>query len=256
MRDLELALLLAHAADEISLSRFQALDLKIETKPDRTPVTDADRAVEYRIRDLIAQHAPGDAVVGEEFEDTGHSTRQWVIDPIDGTANFLRGLPIWGTLIALRIDGKPVTSVVSAPAMGRRWWASKGEGAHTRDVNGQQRALSVSKVSSLEDSYISYNSLQQWQRIGKTKNLDELAKKVWRIRAFGDFLSYMYVAEGVIEAASEPDLKIHDIAALVPIVEEAGGLFTSLDGELTDDTSIVLASNGLVHEAVREELLR
>jgi histidinol-phosphatase len=256
MRDLELALLLADAADEISLSRFQALDLKIETKPDRTPVTDADRAVEQRIRELIAEHAPGDAVVGEEFEDTGHSARQWVIDPIDGTANFLRGLPIWGTLIALRIDGKPVTSVVSAPAMGRRWWASKGERAYTRDVNGQQRALSVSKVSNLEDSYISYNSLQQWQRVGKTKNLDELAKKVWRIRAFGDFLSYMYVAEGVIEAASEPDLKIHDIAALVPIVEEAGGLFTALDGELTDDTSIVLASNGLVHEAVREELLR
>ena len=117
MRDLELALLLAQAADEVSLSRFQALDLKVETKPDRTPVTDADQAVETRIRELIAQHAPGDAVIGEEFEDTGSGSRQWVIDPIDGTANYLRGLPIWGSLIALRIDGVPVTSVVSAPAL-------------------------------------------------------------------------------------------------------------------------------------------
>ncbi len=255
MRDLELALLLAQAADEVSLSRFQALDLKVETKPDRTPVTDADQAVETRIRELIAQHAPGDAVIGEEFEDTGSGSRQWVIDPIDGTANYLRGLPIWGSLIALRIDGVPVTSVVSAPALGRRWWATQGGGAWTSDVDGKQRKIEVSKVSRLEDSYISYNSLQQWQRLGKIANLESLSSKVWRIRAFGDFLSYMFVAEGVIDAASEPDLKIHDIAALVPIVVEAGGRFTALDSELKDDSSTVLASNGLLHEAVREELL-
>ncbi|MFY8050713.1 MAG: inositol monophosphatase family protein, partial [Aquiluna sp.] len=191
MRDLELALLLAQAADEVSLSRFQALDLKVETKPDRTPVTDADQAVETRIRELIAQHAPGDAVIGEEFEDTGSGSRQWVIDPIDGTANYLRGLPIWGSLIALRIEGVPVTSVVSAPALGRRWWATKGGGAWTSDVDGKQRKIEVSKVSRLEDSYISYNSLQQWQRLGKIANLEALSSKVWRIRAFGDFLSYM-----------------------------------------------------------------
>jgi histidinol-phosphatase len=256
MKDLELALALADAADEISLARFQALDLKIETKPDRTPVTDADQSVEKKIREMISQLAPADIVIGEEFENTGSSTRAWIVDPIDGTANFLRGLPIWATLIALRIDSTITTSVVSAPAMGRRWWASKGEGAFTRDVDGSVRKLSVSAVSDLSDSYISYNSIQQWQRIGKEKNIETLSQQVWRIRAFGDFLSYMYVAEGAIDAASEPDLKIYDIAALVPIVQEAGGRFTDLTGELSEHSSTVLASNGLIHEAIRAELNR
>lgn len=256
MKDLELALALADAADEISLARFQALDLKIETKPDRTPVTDADRSVEKQIREMISQLAPTDIVIGEEFENTGSSSRAWIIDPIDGTANFLRGLPIWATLIALRTDSAITTSVVSAPAMGRRWWASKGEGAFTRDVDGSVRKLSVSSVSDLSDSYISYNSIQQWQRIGKEKNIENLSQQVWRIRAFGDFLSYMYVAEGAIDAASEPDLKIYDIAALVPIVQEAGGRFTDLTGELSEHSSAVLASNGLIHEAIRAELNR
>ncbi len=256
MKDLELALALADAADEISLARFQALDLKIETKPDRTPVTDADQSVEKMIREMISQLAPADIVIGEEFENTGSSTRAWIVDPIDGTANFLRGLPIWATLIALRIDSTITTSVVSAPAMGRRWWASKGEGAFTRDVDGSVRKLSVSAVSGLSDSYISYNSIQQWQRIGKEKNIESLSQQVWRIRAFGDFLSYMYVAEGAIDAASEPDLKIYDIAALVPIVQEAGGRFTDLTGELSEHSSTVLASNGLIHEAIRAELNR
>ncbi len=256
MKDLELALALADAADEISVARFQALDLKIETKPDRTPVTDADQSVEKKIREMISQLAPADIVIGEEFENTGSSTRAWIVDPIDGTANFLRGLPIWATLIALRIDSTITTSVVSAPAMGRRWWASKGEGAFTRDVDGSVRKLSVSAVSDLSDSYISYNSIQQWQRIGKEKNIESLSQQVWRIRAFGDFLSYMYVAEGAIDAASEPDLKIYDIAALVPIVQEAGGRFTDLTGELSEHSSTVLASNGLIHEAIRAELNR
>lgn len=256
MKDLELALALADAADEISLARFQALDLKIETKPDRTPVTDADQSVEKKIREMISQLAPADIVIGEEFENTGSSSRTWIVDPIDGTANFLRGLPIWATLIALRIDATITTSVVSAPALGRRWWASKGEGAFTRDVDGSVRKLSVSAVSDLSDSYISYNSIQQWQRIGKEKNIESLSEQVWRIRAFGDFLSYMYVAEGSIDAASEPDLKIYDIAALVPIVQEAGGRFTDLTGELSEHSSTVLASNGLIHEAIRAELNR
>jgi histidinol-phosphatase len=256
MKDLELALALADAADEISLARFQALDLKIETKPDRTPVTDADQSVEKKIREMISQLAPADIVIGEEFENTGSSSRVWIVDPIDGTANFLRGLPIWATLIALRIDSTITTSVVSAPALGRRWWASKGEGAFTRDVDGSVRKLSVSAVSNLSDSYISYNSIQQWQRIGKEKNIESLSQQVWRIRAFGDFLSHMYVAEGAIDAASEPDLKIYDIAALVPIVQEAGGRFTDLTGELSEHSSTVLASNGLIHEAIRAELNR
>ena len=254
MKDLELALALADAADEISLARFKALDLKIETKPDRTPVTDADRSVESKIRELIGELAPSDYVIGEEFENTGSGERAWIIDPIDGTANFLRGLPIWATLIALRIGSELTTSVVSAPALGRRWWASKGEGAFTKDVDGSIRKIQVSSVGQLADSYVSYNSIQQWQRIGKEKNIEALSEQVWRIRAFGDFLSYMYVAEGAIDAASEPDLKIYDIAALVPIVEEAGGRFTDLSGELTAESSNVLATNGLIHEAIRAAL--
>lgn len=254
MRDLDLALALADAADEISLARFKSLDLKIETKPDRTPVTDADRSVESKIRELIAQLAEGDYVIGEEYENTGSGERAWIVDPIDGTANFLRGLPIWATLIALRIGDELTTSVVSAPALGRRWWASKGEGAFTKDVDGSIRQIRVSSVSELSDSYVSYNSIQQWQRIGKEKNIEALSEQVWRIRAFGDFLSYMYVAEGAIDAASEPDLKIYDIAALVPIVEEAGGRFTDLSGELTEASSNVLATNGLIHEAIRAAL--
>lgn len=256
MKDLQLALALADAADQISLTRFKSLDLNVETKPDRTPVTDADKSVEAEIRKLIADAAPEDAVIGEEYENTGSGLRAWIIDPIDGTANFLRGIPIWATLIALKENGVLTTSVVSAPALGRRWWATKGAGAWTQDVDGSVRRISVSAVSDLADSYISYNSLQQWQRIGKAANIESLSEKVWRIRAFGDFLSYMYVAEGAIDAASEPDLKIYDIAALVPIVEEAGGRFTDLSGELTAESSNVLASNGLIHEAIRAELNR
>jgi histidinol-phosphatase len=256
MNDLQIALALADAADQISLTRFKSLDLNVETKPDRTPVTDADKSVEAEIRKLIAEAAPEDAVIGEEYENTGSGLRAWIIDPIDGTANFLRGIPIWATLIALKENGVLTTSVVSAPALGRRWWATKGAGAWTQDVDGSVRRISVSAVSDLADSYISYNSLQQWQRIGKATNIESLSEKVWRIRAFGDFLSYMYVAEGAIDAASEPDLKIYDIAALVPIVEEAGGRFTDLSGELTAESSNVLASNGLIHEAIRAELNR
>ena len=254
MKDLELALALADAADEISLQRFKSLDLVVETKPDRTPVTDADRSVERKIRDLVKQLAPSDYVIGEEFENSGSGNRAWIIDPIDGTANFLRGLPIWATLIALRNGSQLTTSVVSAPALGRRWWAQKGEGAFTRDVDGEVRKLRVSSVSQLTDAYVSYNSIQQWQRIGREKNIGALSEQVWRIRAFGDFLSYMYVAEGAIDAAAEPDLKIYDIAALVPIVEEAGGRFTDISGELSEESSNVLASNGLIHEAVRAAL--
>lgn len=245
-KDLEFALRLADEADEISLSRFRALDLNVETKPDRTPVTDADRAVEARIRELISEYSHGDTVIGEEFG-AEKGDREWIIDPIDGTANFLRGIPIWATLIALRVGGELKASVVSAPALGRRWWAERGAGSFTRDIDGSSRSLSVSNVARLEDAYVSFNSISQWDSIGSAAKLTELSRATWRDRAFGDFLSYMYVAEGVIEMAAEPDLKLHDIAALVPIVEEAGGRLTALDGELNDESSAVLASNSLLH---------
>ena len=254
MKDLEFALGLANAADEISLARFRSLDLQVQTKPDRTPVTDADRAVEARLRELISEQHPQDAVIGEEFANYATASREWIIDPIDGTANFLRGIPIWATLIALRIDGELALSVVSAPALGRRWWAQTGGGSFTRDINGETRELKVSSVTSLADSYVSYNSIQQWQQIGMGSHIVDLSERVWRTRAFGDFLSYMYVAEGIIDAASEPDLKVYDIAALVPIVREAGGTFTGLHGDLDDETSVVLATNGKIHEAMRAAL--
>lgn len=254
MNDIELLQVLANAADDISLARFRALDLVVEAKPDRTPVTDADKAVEGKLRELLRLYRPTDEVIGEEMDKTGDSNRSWIIDPIDGTANYLRGVPIWGTLIALRVDGEITTSIISAPALGRRWWAGKGRGAFTKDIDGSVRKITVSKIAKLEDSTLSFNSLEQWRNQGLLEQLLELSTNVSRTRAYGDFLSYMFVAEGAIEIASEHDLKIHDIAALVPILTEAGGRITDLQGELTEDSSSVIATNSLLHQAVQDAL--
>ncbi|MBT5398385.1 MAG: histidinol phosphatase [Micrococcales bacterium] len=254
MNDIELLQVLASAADEISLARFRALDLVVEAKPDRTPVTDADKAVEGKLRELLKLYRPTDEVIGEEMDKTGDSNRSWIIDPIDGTANYLRGVPIWGTLIALRVDGEITTSIISAPALGRRWWAGKGRGAFTKDIDGSVRKIAVSKIAMLEDSTLSFNSLEQWRNQGLLEQLLELSTNVSRTRAYGDFLSYMFVAEGAIEIASEHDLKIHDIAALVPILTEAGGRITDLQRELTEDSSSVIATNSLLHQAVQDAL--
>ena len=254
MNDIELLQVLASAADDISLARFRALDLVVEAKPDRTPVTDADKAVEGKLRELLKLYRPTDEVIGEEMDKTGDSNRSWIIDPIDGTANYLRGVPIWGTLIALRVDGEITTSIISAPALGRRWWAGKGRGAFTKDIDGSVRKIAVSKIAMLEDSTLSFNSLEQWRNQGLLEQLLELSTNVSRTRAYGDFLSYMFVAEGAIEIASEHDLKIHDIAALVPILTEAGGRITDLQRELTDDSSSVIATNSLLHQAVQDAL--
>ncbi len=252
--DLDLALKLADHADEISLKRFRALDLLVESKPDRSPVTDADRAVEAELRSVVADYRPEDTFIGEEFENTGSGNRNWIVDPIDGTANYLRGVPIWASLIALRVDGVITTSVVSAPALGRRWWAQRGNGAFTMDFNGSVRALQVSKIASLEDASISYNNLQLWDQAGKLNQLLELSRQVWRTRAYGDFYSYMLLAEGSIDLVAEHDLKIYDIAALVPIVEEAGGSFSDLSGPLTESSSSVMASNSLLHNRFQQAL--
>ncbi len=252
--DQDLALKLADAADEISLSRFRALNLKIESKPDSSYVTDADRSVEERLRAILLRHRPEDAIIGEEFGTEGSSNRTWIIDPIDGTANYLRGIPIWASLIALRVGGRFETSVVSAPALSRRWWAQLGSGAFTSEFDGKTRTLGVSKVRELAESSMSYNSLQLWDQAGKLDELVSLSRKIWRTRAFGDFLSYMYLAEGSLEAVSEHDLKLYDIAALVPIVEEAGGRFTALGGPLTEQSSSVLATNSLLHDVFQREL--
>ena len=256
--DLALALALADAADAISIDRFRALDLLVTSKPDRTPVTDADRAVEQAIRDRLAAERPDDGILGEEFgtaEGVGSGThRQWIIDPIDGTANFLRGVPIWGTLIALAIDGVPVVGVVSAPALDQRWWGARDLGAFTSQHSGAARRLRVSGVSELSDAVLSYNSLPGWDDAGRLEPIIDLTRAVWRARAIGDMWSYMLVAEGAIDIAGEFDLQPYDMAALQPIVEEAGGRFSSVDGETGPWHGSALATNGLLHEEVLQRL--
>lgn len=257
--DLALALRLADAADAVSLDRFRAVDLHVSTKPDRTPVTDADQAVERAIRAGLAAERASDGILGEEYGTAAGSgdgaQRQWIIDPIDGTANFLRGVPIWGTLIALAIDGVPVVGVVSAPALGRRWWGARGLGAHTAAAgDAEPRRLRVSAVSALDDAVLSYNSLPGWDDAGRLEQIIGLTRAVWRARAIGDMWSYMLVAEGAIDIAGEFDLQPYDMAALQPIVEGAGGRFTSVDGEPGPWHGSALATNGLLHDEVLHRL--
>lgn len=269
--DLRLALRLADAADAVSSERFLARDLVVTTKPDRTPVTDADRAVEETIRGILGEERPEDSILGEEFGTSGEASRQWILDPIDGTAHFLRGVPIWATLIALAVDGVPVVGVVSAPALGKRWWAAKGSGAWTDESTGavgrielpdelrgvlaapavqQPRRIRVSGIADLADATFSYNSIQQWDGAGRLDQLLELARGVWRDRAYGDAWAYMLVAEGLLDGAGEFDVKPYDLAALVPIVEEAGGRFTSADGEAGPWHGSSLATNGVLHDEI------
>lgn len=248
--DLALAIRLADRADEIALGRFRAVDLQVNTKPDRSPVTEADLAVERAIRDLLTAERPSDGILGEEFGTEGSTSRQWIIDPIDGTANFLRGVPIWGALIALAIDGVPVLSVVSAPALGRRWWASQGNGAFTTDApGGTPRRLQVSSVSSLDDASISFQSVAQWREAGRLEQMLTLTEQVWRDRGYGDLWPYMMVAEGVLDLTSEFGVQVYDLAALQPIIEEAGGRFTAVNGDAGPWHGNALATNGLIHEA-------
>lgn len=255
--DLSLALRLADLADSISLARFRALDLKIETKPDRTPVTDADRAVEASLRELLSAERPNDGVIGEEYSNLVNAgDRDWIVDPIDGTANFLRGVPVWASLIALRVAGQITVGVVSAPAMGRRWWAEIGGECATSDFDGGVRNLGVSQVAELAAASISYNNLQMWDQAGLSEELLQLSREVWRTRAYGDFWSYMLLAEGALDVVAEHDLKIYDIAALVPIVRQAGGQFSDLHGELSPDSSSVLATNGRLHERILQHFNR
>ena len=248
--DLAVALALAADADLISLDRFRAVDLVVTTKPDRTPVTDADQAVERSIRAGIEAARPLDAILGEEYGTQGDSARQWIIDPIDGTANFLRGVPIWGTLIALAMDGVPIVGVVSSPALGKRWWAAAGHGAWGQADGEQARPLRVSGVSELADASLSYNSLKGWDDEGRLDDVVALSRAVWRSRAIGDMWSYMLLAEGAIDIVGEFDLKPYDMAALIPIVEEAGGRFTSVGGEPGPWGGNALATNGLLHDEV------
>ena len=243
-------------ADEISADRFRANDLLVTMKPDMTHVTDADKAVEAAIRGGLADSRPDDSILGEEFgsDDRADLHRQWIIDPIDGTANFVRGVPVWATLISLAVDGVPVVGVVSAPALGQRWWAAAGQGAWTSErvspTERRERRIFVSGVTELGDASLSYNSLKGWDEHDRLGQLITLSREVWRTRAYGDMWSYMLVAEGMIDIAGEFDLKPWDMAAIVPIVEEAGGAFTSADGIPGPWNGSAIATNGLLHAAV------
>ncbi|WP_018502269.1 histidinol-phosphatase [Parafrankia discariae] len=247
--DLALALSLADAADRITLSRFQAVDLHVESKPDNTPVSDADTAVESMIRERLATARPGDGVLGEEEGLVGENTRRrWILDPVDGTKNFVRGVPVWGTLLGLEVDGEMVVGVASAPAMSRRWWAARGTGAFTRDATGDTRSLQVSSVARLSDAFLSFASLEGWRTADRLPQFLSLAEQIWRSRAYGDFWSHMMVAEGAVDLACEPEVSLWDLAALQVIVEEAGGRFTDLRGRRGPGWGTILTTNGHLHD--------
>jgi len=252
--DLALALRLADAADAISIDKFRNRELHIDLKPDRTYVTEADLAVERALREMLAAERPDDGILGEEYGTEGDTTRQWIIDPIDGTANYLRGVPVWGTLLALAVDGVPVVGVVSSPALGKRWWAAKDAGAWLSENDAEPRRLRVSGVSELGDASISFQSIAQWDQAGYLDRLIALTRRVWRDRAYGDMWSYMLLAEGLVDAVGEFDVKTYDLAALIPIVEEAGGRLTSVTGDAGPGNGSSLASNGLLHDALLEAL--
>jgi histidinol-phosphatase len=228
------------------MRRFRARDLTVETKPDLTPVTEADRAVEEMIRDELARDRPGDAVLGEEFGTTGTGRRRWIVDPIDGTKGYARGIPVWATLIGLEVDGDLVAGVVSAPALGSRWSAARGHGAQ-RDGE----PITVSKVARIADAHLAYDSVDAFESVGLDAEFLALARRCWRVRGFGDFWAHMLVADGSIDIAVEVGgLKVWDLAAVWVVVEEAGGRCTDLRGESRIDAGDVISTNGLVHDDV------
>jgi histidinol-phosphatase len=239
--DLAFALELADDADALSLPRFRAVDLHVETKPDLTPVTDADRAVERALRERIERERPGDEVLGEEEGGAGGAVR-WIVDPIDGTKNFARGIPVWATLIALERDGRVVCGVASAPALGHRWWASRGGGAW-RDGD----RIEVSSIASLAAAAVACTH---------ARDLARLEPLVWHARGLGDFWQHMLVAEGSLDSAVDARLEVWDYAAVALIVEEAGGRASTLDGSAVTRGAQVVSTNGLLHDEVLEQFAR
>ena len=237
--DLAFGLSLADAADAITLARFRALDLHVETKPDRTPVSEADRAAEEAIRSLVATSGRGEGVLGEEFGDeSGEAT--WIVDPIDGTKNYVRGIPVWATLLALVRDGVALAAVVSAPALGRRWWAVRGEGAFADGVRCR-----VSGVARVEDATVSTTSTH-----GFEAGWGSLASRAYADRGFGDFWQHCLVAEGAVDVACDPVANLWDYVAVQLLVEEAGGRCTTFAGAAPAHGASFLSSNGVVHDAV------
>lgn len=246
--DLRFAHVLADAADDITMRRFRAPDLAVQTKADQTPVTDADLATEDSLRGVLRRARPRDAMLGEEYGRTGMSPRCWVVDPIDGTKNFVRGVPVWATLIGLMAEGEVVVGVVSAPALGRRWWAASDGGAWTGKSLTKAAACRVSDVTRIADASLSYSDLATWESAGRLTEFLDLSRSVWRTRAYGDFWSHVLVAEGAVDISAEADVSLWDLAALQIIVTEAGGIFTDLAGQATPDGGTVLCTNGQLHD--------
>lgn len=243
--ELDLALDLADIADRITMARFRAHDLLVESKPDMTPVSEADREVEQVLRDLLTADRPDHIVMGEEFGTSGRGDWMWIIDPIDATMNYVRGIPVFATLIALTRGGRTEVGVVSAPGLGRRWWAGRSLGAF---VNGEP--IKVSAVSRVADAQLSINSLFDFEDHGVGAGGFALSRKAWRTRGFGDFWSHMMVAEGTVDVAAEPIVAPWDLAALQVIVEEAGGRFTDFSGSETFSGGQAVSTNGLIHDEV------
>ncbi len=243
--DLDIALEMADAADAITSSFFKDQNLMIETKPDMTPVSEADRSVERALRGLLFARRPADSITGEEYGTEGEGVRQWFIDPIDGTKNYVRGIPVFATLISLVIDHSPVVGVVSAPALSRRWHAVSGGGAY---LNG--RRIGVSSVSNLTDAQLSIGDVRSFDNVGLSGEYDRLESQVWRVRGFGDFWSHMLVAEGAVDIAVEAIVAPWDLAALQVIVQEAGGRFTDFQGRSRFDGGNAVSSNGVLHDEV------
>ena len=267
--DLKLARQMATIADAITMPRFQAQDLVISTKPDKTEVTDADKSCENSLRDFLGKNLPNDGIVGEEFGiDIEGKKRYWVIDPIDGTRNFMRGLPNWATLIGLVEDGEVVVGVVSAPALNRTWFAAKGSGAYTTfnycgetdlddatsvcNCDPTPKKISVSKVSKISDASLAYSDFKNWNE--RLNNFTDLLSGAWRTRGFGDFWIHMMVAEGVVDAALEPQLALWDMAALDVILREAGGTFSDITGNSGPFGNSGISTNGLLKQEIVEKL--
>lgn len=245
--DLRLALELAEAADEITMKHFRMATLEVRTKSDRSPVSEADEAVERMIRDRLSRERPDDGIVGEEYGTSGNAARRWIIDPIDATSNYIRGIPVFATLIGLEENGHIITGVVSAPALGRRWSASKGSGAF---CNGM--AIRVSQTSALAEAHIGSDGSADFDQVGKSDNFMKLVRSCGRARGFGDFWIHMLVAEGALDIAIEPRVAPWDMAAVQVIVEEAGGRFTDLRGNARYDGGDALSTNGALHDAALE----
>jgi histidinol-phosphatase len=249
--DLQIALTLVERADRLTLPAYRRAELVVDTKPDRTWVTDADREVETAVRDYLARHCPGDAVMGEEYGETGKGPRRWIIDPIDGTSNFVRRVPVWATLLALEVNGRVMVGVASAPALGRRWWAGRGLGAWAGPAGGAhypEQPIRVSEISDLADAHLSSCGPEGWQDHGGPQRLLDLSSRCWRDRAFGDFWSHVLVAEGACDIGIDPIVSLWDLAALQVIVEEAGGRFTDFRGVARADGGSAVSTNGRLHE--------